>query len=139
MRSDRKPILAFLASGLLFVQFLLTAFGPFDVDKPRPSELAVRASVATIAVRTNQALTTTMLGLSRGRLYTFSNPRSNDPPVCLLTLRPPHEPILVVMGQAGRQRLRTPSSCSLPLDGRGRCLPSTMEPRPARCVKTAAG
>jgi hypothetical protein len=38
MRSDRKPLLAFLASGPLFVQFLLTAFGPFDVDKPRPSD-----------------------------------------------------------------------------------------------------
>jgi hypothetical protein len=39
MRSDRKPLLAFLASGLLFVLFLLAAFGPCGADKPRPSEL----------------------------------------------------------------------------------------------------
>ena len=34
MRSDRKPLLAFLASGLLFVLFLLAAFGPLGADKP---------------------------------------------------------------------------------------------------------
>jgi hypothetical protein len=42
MRSDRKPLLAFLASGSLFVLFLLAAFGPLGADKPRPSELASR-------------------------------------------------------------------------------------------------
>ena len=40
MRSHRKPLLAFLALGLLFVWFLLAAFGPLGVGKPRPSELA---------------------------------------------------------------------------------------------------
>jgi hypothetical protein len=40
MRSDRKPLLAFLAAGLLFVLLLLAAFGPFGAGKPRPSELA---------------------------------------------------------------------------------------------------
>jgi hypothetical protein len=40
MRSDRKQLLVFLASGLLFVLFLLVAFGPLGADKPRPSELA---------------------------------------------------------------------------------------------------
>jgi hypothetical protein len=40
MRSDRKPLLAFLASGMLFVLLLLVAFGPLGTDKPRPSELA---------------------------------------------------------------------------------------------------
>jgi hypothetical protein len=39
MRSNRKPLLAFLASGLLFVLFLLVAFGPLGPDKPRPAEL----------------------------------------------------------------------------------------------------
>jgi hypothetical protein len=40
MRSDRKQLLVFLASGLLFILFLLVAFGPLGADKPRPSERA---------------------------------------------------------------------------------------------------
>jgi hypothetical protein len=36
-------LLAFLASGSLFVLFLLAAFGPLGADKPRPTDLAAGA------------------------------------------------------------------------------------------------
>jgi hypothetical protein len=58
MRSDRKPLLAFLASGLLFVLFLLAAFGPLGADKPRPTDLvagAVRAEDLAAAYADNPA------------------------------------------------------------------------------------
>jgi hypothetical protein len=41
LRSDRRSLIAFLTSGLLFVLFLLDAFGPLGTDKPLPSELAL--------------------------------------------------------------------------------------------------
>jgi hypothetical protein len=60
MRSDRLALLVFLASGLLFVLFLLVAFGLLGADKPRPSERApgmVRAEdlAATFAANPTEA------------------------------------------------------------------------------------